>query len=232
MSSINKYFKLAGDAFENALRLHFDSIYIYKHGSYPTAYQLALLASEELGKALLLNEYCWQYYANGWRENDGYTGPYLKSIFSDHLHKQKYFAYMANDFINKNPYFNKKSALIFSLESGLGEKAKQRSTFVGLLKDGRKVNLDAKTTTPLKFATLEKAKKQITLNNDFLTVYTDGFLRGTYSVDVYGIAVLMNINLIQRLGSEWEIGGRDAKGILAKLRKNPYVENPLEDWLE
>ncbi|MGB4762262.1 MAG: AbiV family abortive infection protein [Candidatus Saccharimonas sp.] len=232
MSSIDKYYKLAGDAFENSLRLHFDSIHMYKFGSYPTAYQLSLLSSEELGKALLLQEFCWQYYANGWREDDRYTGKYLKSIFSDHLHKQKYFAYMANDFLNKNPYMKKQSALLYSLGSGLGEDAKQRSTFVGLLKVGRKLDLNARTTTPLVFATEEKSKKQITLNNDFILVYSEGFLKGIFGVDVYEIAVQMDKDLIDMLKSLWVDTGRDAKRTLDQLSSKLYVERPLEDWEE
>ena len=232
MSSIDKYYKLAGDAFQNVLRLHFDSIQMYELGSYPTAYQLSLLASEELGKALLLHEYCWQYYANGWRENDEYDRPYLVSIFSNHLHKQKYFAYMANDFLNNNPYLKKQSALLYSLGKGLGEDAKQRATFVGLLKSGRKVNLNARTTTPLVFATEAKARKQISLNNDFILVYSEGFLKGVFGVDVYQIAVQMDKELVEMLQTLWTDMGRDARRVLDQLADKPYVANPLEDWEE
>lgn len=232
MASYDKYYKLAGQAFENALRLHFDAIRMYELGSYATSYQLALLASEELGKALMLNEYCWQYYANNWKDHKGLTEKYLTSIFTNHVDKQRYFAYMANDFINRNPYFGKKSSILKALETGLGEDAKQNTTYVGLLKKGRRLDLKAKTTNPLKFGTESRAERQISLNSDFLRVYTDGFLKGVFSIDVYDIANSMDKELLESLEIAWPKLSRDAKAVLKRFKDVEYLSNPLENWEE
>ena len=223
---------MAGDALDNALRLHFDSIILYEAGSHASAYQLSLLCSEELGKALLLQEYCWQYYANNWREDKELTESYLKNIFSNHLRKQKYFAYMANDFINKNPLLTKKSSIIYSLANGLGEAEKQRSTYVGLIKKGKKIDLKAKTTIPRTFAKPMKAMKQITLNNDFIAVYTSGFIRAVFGVDVYSMAVQMDKVLLERLTNSWKFTGKEAAKILKELNELEILANPLGDWEE
>src|SRR5262245_6680941 len=95
--NLNKISKVAGLAFKNALRLHFDSILLFEHESYPSAYFLSILALEELGKYTLLDDFVWHSRVDGRHEDE------LKDILIDgilrHQLKQKIFAWDAKDFI-------------------------------------------------------------------------------------------------------------------------------------
>jgi AbiV family abortive infection protein len=230
MASLSKFEELAGMAFENALRLHVDSIRAFEEESFATAYQLSITASEEIGKALLLEEYVWQVSIHQWNEKDEFAQKYLQSIFSSHKAKQRKFAYFANDFLRRNSFKNA-SSLINPLTKGIGETEKQNSTFVGLtrLKNG-KVNLNGKIVTPRLFAQPDKAEKQITLNSDFLVVYISGFIRGIYGTDSYSIAQHMSQDNLDILEALWLKHGLLAKHILALHQKHSVLKNPLADW--
>lgn len=230
MPSIEKFDRLAGYAFENALRYHYDSISLYNIQAYASAYQLSILASEELGKAIMLNEFVWQYFANDWNFSDPHVTKWLKSIFTTHVVKQGWFARFANDFLSKNPHLKKASPLIDSLFNGITEEDKQRSTYVGLSKRSKKVNLDGRISVPLVFAKPEKSEKQITLNNDFLIVYISGFLRGVYGIDSYNIALQMSADTLESLKTTWTTVGSRASQLLSEHDAIPVVDNPLDDW--
>jgi AbiV family abortive infection protein len=230
MANIEKFDTLAGYAFENALRYHFDSITCYEHHSFATAYQLSLLASEELGKAIMLNEYVWQYSMNGWRDKDPMIKKWLESIFMAHTIKHGWFARSADDFFNSHPGLRKASPIIRSLLDGTAEEEKQRSTYVGLTKKGKKVDLNGKITVPRFFAQPIKSEKQITLNNDFLVVYLSGFLRGVYNVDSYAMAQEMTRDYLEQFLEAWARRGRVAKKLLKDHEVVQFVKNPLSDW--
>src|SRR6266496_4852021 len=121
MAKVEKFDRLAGYAFENALRYHFDSIACYERHSFATAYQLSLLGSEEFGKAIMLQEYVWQYSVNGWREDNPVTKKWLESIFTAHSIKQRWIADSANSFLNSHPGLIKVSPIISSLFDGTAE---------------------------------------------------------------------------------------------------------------
>lgn len=228
MASTNKFEEMAGLAFENALRLHIDSARSYHAESFATAYQLSITASEELGKALLLQEYVFQTYFNGWNDVD--MKDFLINIFSNHRTKQRVFAHHANDFLKRH-HLKNASALINPLIKGVGELDKQNSTYVGLTRTKTgKVDLNGRIIHPRLFAQPHKAKRQITLNSDFLQVYTEGFLRAVYGVDVYSIAALMDEDMLEILRECWAFQSRTAKLILQDLSKHKKVKNPLSDW--
>ena len=212
MASRYKFEELAGLALENGLRLHVDSTQSYHGNSFATAYQLALTASEEIGKALLLEEYFFQSIVNGW--NEVTMRSYLVDIFSNHRIKQKAFATHANTFLRRHKLRNA-SALITPLMKGIGEHDKQNSTYVGLTR---------------LFAQPPKARGQITLNSDFLIVYIDGFLRGLYATDSYSMACLMDKHTLEILEDSWITRGKLASQILNEHNKHNRVANPLSDW--
>lgn len=231
-ANVEKFNKLAGYAFENGIRFHLDSINSYKNDSYATAYHLALIASEEIGKALMLEEYYFQHYFNGWNERDPYVKKFLESVFSVHRAKQRWFGEMANDFLNDHMHLKPVSKLIRLMIEGAVEDIKQNSTYVGLTKKGKKVDLNGKMIVPRLFAQPEKVKKQITLNNDFLSVYTSGFLRGIYSIDSYYIAKNLEKDCLELYLKKWRFKGCLAEKVLKDHEKVPFVENPLGDWGE
>ena len=56
--SIYKFKKIATESFKNGLRLHFDSILLYNNKSFPSAFQLSVLALEEFSKSYWVEHYC------------------------------------------------------------------------------------------------------------------------------------------------------------------------------
>lgn len=124
------------------------------------------------------------------------------------------------------------SPLIKSLYTGGGEGDKQKSTFVGLTKKGKKVDINGRMVIPRLFAQPEKSKKQITLNSDFLKVYIDGFLRGVYSTDSYGMACQMDKDTFDVLAHSWEHQGTHATRVLKELSVNELLKDPLYEWSE
>ncbi len=228
MASLSKFEELAGHAFENGLRLHQDSIDAYNRHSFATAYQLAITASEELGKAFLIEEYIWNVWVNNWDEVS--MRKFLLDIFRIHQAKQMFFARHANEFLARHG-LRSASPLIKSFYDGKGESDKQNSTFVGLTRTKTgKIDLNGRIVLPRVFAQPHKAEKQITLNNDFLLVYIDGFLRGIYSVDLYSIAINMSDDYYSLLNETWDKRSNLAKRILTSHTKVNRVKNPLSDW--
>lgn len=230
MATLEKFDRLSGYAFENALRYHLDSISCYERQSFATAYQLSIIASEELGKAIMLQEYVWQHEANGWNEGDPQTKKWLESIFTAHTVKHGWFARFANDFLNNHPGLKKTSPIIRSLFDGIAEENKQKSTYVGLTKKGKKVDLKGKIIVPRLFAKPIKSENQITLNNDFLVVYISGFLRGIYSTDSYSMAQELTLDCLVLLLNSWKSRGRVASKLLKDHETIAFSKNPLADW--
>lgn len=228
MASTSKFEVLAGLAFENGLRLHVDSTRAYNENSFATAYQLSITASEEIGKAVLLEDYVYNTWANGWNDID--MRNFLLNIFSNHRTKQRVFARHANEFLQRHSLRNA-SALINPLLKGVGERDKQDSTYVGLTRTkAGKVDLNGKIVLPRIFAKPSKSKNQITLNSDFLIVYISGFLRGLYGTDCFSIAYQMDQDNLEILEGSWAIRGRLASQILKEHAKHRKLKDPLSDW--
>lgn len=232
MASVSKFDELAGYALENGIRLHLDSIEAYSRQSYATAYQLSIIASEELGKAFMIEDYVFNSWANDWSDKDPVTKKYLTDIFSNHTTKHRVFAYHVNSFLQRHPLMRNSSSIIKHLYLGKSEEDKQKSTFVGLTKKGKKVDINGKMVIPRLFAQPDKSKKQITLNSDFLRVYIDGFLRGAYSTDSYGMACQMSKGTFDILNDTWVYQGILATKVLKQLGANKYLKDPLYEWNE
>ena len=73
-------------SFKNSLRLHYDSIILFRLKSYPSAYFLSILALEELGKTLMLDDFI--YHTNAGEFDGGkYDYEFLQLLYS-HRYKQ------------------------------------------------------------------------------------------------------------------------------------------------
>ena len=59
-----KFKKLAAESLKNGLRLHFDSILLYRSKSYPSALQLSILALEEISKSYWIEHYYYSSITN------------------------------------------------------------------------------------------------------------------------------------------------------------------------
>ena len=67
--NLYKIDRMACLAFQNAMRLHKDSVLLFKNRRYPSAFFLSVVALEELGKMYLLEDFLWHSRMDG-RFND------------------------------------------------------------------------------------------------------------------------------------------------------------------
>ena len=89
-NQINKIARMAGLAFQNALRLHFDAIRLYKIPSFASALALSVLSMEELAKANALEDIAWHALIDNAPISDGWN--ISRKYFYDHKSKQMSFA--------------------------------------------------------------------------------------------------------------------------------------------
>ena len=151
----DKLERLELSAFENCLRLHQDSIMLFKSGSYSSAYFLSVIALEEMGKVLWIDFTIFQTRVSD-MDRDGQES-FLKSIFQ-HSHKQGIFVHEVG--LDRPPF----SKLI---EDNTLETKKQNSLYVGLPKKGKHINWNGKIIVP-KTMSKNTVSKQITMLNDVL----------------------------------------------------------------
>jgi AbiV family abortive infection protein len=203
--NLNKISKVAELAFENALRLHFDSILLFEHESYPSAYFLSILALEEFGKYTLLDDFVWHSRIDGRRKDE------LKDIdlILQHQLKQRVFAWDAEDFIPKR--------ILDDFRSGRLEVLKQNAVYVGLERRQRKTNLKGKVIVPYNVGK-EKAKRQITIVNDFLIDLTLSVMKEIYIIDTEGVELMLNDDLLRDLTDNWKFKGRKAISRIKQLQ--------------
>ena len=180
-------------ALANAIRLHFDSILLFKKNSFPTSLHLAILALEELGKAQELNHYYWTSKVNSGLLPPNEEEKYLKLYYSHHW---KQGAAIKRDMFNYSPNF------ISLIDERKLEQKKQASIYVGLpLKNG-KIDYKSRIKTPFSIKKSEP-KKIISLNNDillemcFYNLAQDGFY------DVIGMDNLIDKKLQSKLKKVW-----------------------------
>jgi AbiV family abortive infection protein len=182
-------------AFKNALRLHDDSILLYRKKSYPSAFALSILAAEEYGKASWLQHfsYYWHDYDDKWKNT------LLLDTYS-HITKQTIFQNDIASFLKSGKF----TTHVPHLES-----SKQNAIYVGLPRKKKTVNLKGKIIVP--FAVSAKlARRQITALNDLLLDLAFGIRDGYYSWDTFEVERMMNGRLIRRLTKSWPFSSRSA----------------------
>jgi len=198
---------MAGLSFENGLRLHFDSILLFKNKSYPSAYFLSVLAIEEIGKAFLIIDFLFHSRVDGRMEKE-WEEKFLELIYF-HTVKQSSFAYNFDAPIPTNRFFK-------SLYKGELEILKQSSVYVGLSRNKRKINLKSRINNPLKITQM-KVQKQITNVNDCMLDFTLGVIKQVYVVDSHCVENLLNERLLSKLKGNWSLIGGKTKTRLKRL---------------
>jgi AbiV family abortive infection protein len=88
-----KFKKIAAEALKNSIRLHKDSILLYKNSSYPSAFQLSILAMEELAKAKWVGHYYTSSIYNDGFPDEKFEQYWLKLLY---FHPEKQFAFVVN----------------------------------------------------------------------------------------------------------------------------------------
>jgi AbiV family abortive infection protein len=154
--SIKKYERIAVLSLENSLRLHFDSILLHNNKSYPSAFQLSVLALEEFGKSRALEDLIWNLRTHGNKRDPVFERKFIETMYN---HPRKQLASIARESYN----FSKKY-LEFIEQRGLEEK-KQKAVYVGPGINRGKTNLSGRVSYPNLIKSID-ANQQISLLND------------------------------------------------------------------
>ncbi|HEY9097710.1 MAG TPA: AbiV family abortive infection protein [Thiobacillus sp.] len=173
--TVYKYKRLATESLRNALRLHADSIFLYRSGSFPSAFQLAVLALEEFSKAKWIEHY---YYSS--ITNEGFPGvdfeqQWLTLLYS---HPEKQYHFVAQDLFGFSP------KLVRFIQSKKLEEKKQQAVYVGLKRNGKRIDTTSRVSTPARIKESD-AKQIISLvNQELVDIFTTIEQSETY----FGIA--------------------------------------------
>jgi len=227
MVSLRKMEKMEALSFDNSLRLHKDSILLFKSKSYPSAYFLSVIALEELGKMLSLNNYIFQECAHSKKERRSlyqdsemrkFEQEYFDLLHGNHVWKQlSFFSYTWENMQDLKFLDNIKSRKL--------EKEKQGSLYVGLKKKNRSTILDSRVHSPLKIGRSEVIN-QITRVNDFFVIFSIGKLLGFYGVDNKLITRQIRLSFYKDLTNNWT-----RLGVRARTRINAWTRYSKKERL-
>lgn len=195
---IKKFEKLSTESIKNAIRLHLDSILLFDNKSYPSAYQLSVLALEEIAKSSWIDHYVEGSITNhGLPEPDGEEEQeWVKLLY---IHTKKHFA-----FINQNFHSLDKKFYDFASNSNL-EFKKQKSIYVGLEREKRKINTKSKILIPTMQIKRKDASEIIALNNQCLLNQCLNNINNGYYYGPYEKYIILNSDLINELKKKWQI---------------------------
>ena len=156
-----KFKRLAIESLRNAIRLHFDSMSLFKIESYPSAFQLSVLALEEFSKAKWLEHYIYSSETNEGYPDAVFEQEWFKLLYS---HPEKQWAFIARNLTDFSPRF---SALI---EDRKLEEKKQNATYVGLPRVKGKVDINGRISVPTKIKSKDAKQLISFVNSEFLTI--------------------------------------------------------------
>ncbi len=184
-------------AFLNGLRLHKDSILLHNNDSYPSAFQLSVLALEEIGKAFVLEEYVFRYHENPGDKTADEMKMWMKAL-SSHTSKQKWFSRHFEDI-----YGPRMSRIVRDTWSGKLDEMKQNAIYVGLTKTGKKMDPKGRIVNPADRVSIKNSEEHITRVNDFLIELIEGCRRGVTSVDTDELDNALTLGLGTELEALW-----------------------------
>lgn len=167
-----KFKKIAKESLINALRLHEDSILLFNHSSFPSAFQMSVLALEEFAKAKWVDHYYYTSVTNDGFPDTDFEQEWLKLLY---YHPEKQFAFIGKELFEYSPKFVK-----FIKKRKL-ELKKQQSVYVGLERVKGTIDTDSRVSIPAKKIKEKDAKQLISLvNHEFIEVYRLIQLQGDY----------------------------------------------------
>jgi len=134
-----KLVRIAVESLINSLRLHFDSILLFKNKSFPSAFQLSVLSLEEFAKAKWVEHYIWSSLTNEGYPDVEFEQEWLKLLYR---HPEKQWAFMAREIWDYSPKFAD-----FVKKRKLEEK-KQNAIYVGLSRLKGKIDASSRVSTP------------------------------------------------------------------------------------
>lgn len=118
--------KLKSETYLNAVRLFSDACLLYQNRAYPSAYALAILSLEELGKLEMIDHIC----------DDISINPHCNpQEFLDHLFSRNMFLSHKNKQIwASDPMLNSEKKRRREIDKGALDRAKQSALYVGYSK--------------------------------------------------------------------------------------------------
>lgn len=135
------------------MRLLRDAMTLFRLESYPTAFQLAVLSMEEFAKAKWVDHAYYSSITNTGFAPEEYEQTWLRALYS---HTEKQSAFIGREYYQYSP------KLLKAIDSGNLDAEKQAATYVGLPRRGKRVNVEARISSPLSFS-LADAKRMISL---------------------------------------------------------------------
>jgi AbiV family abortive infection protein len=209
-----KFKKIATEALFNGLRLHFDSILLFRNGSYPTSLQISIIAIEEIAKAEWVEHYYYSSVTNEGFPDKEFEQRWLRLLY---FHPEKQYAFLGRNLFEFHPNF------VEFVQKGQLEIQKQRATYVGLEKQKRKIDVNSKISLPRRVGKLE-ARRIISLLNDVLIEICE---IKKFQENYYGIEAMDNLidhNLRNKLNTwKYKSGIKSRKWVdlwTEKLKNN------------
>lgn len=169
----------------------------------PTAFQLSVLAQEEVGKTFRLEEFIFRVRV-GERDPDETWGELLADLLS---HSRKQFWFTRQEFDRVFPKDSSSSHVYRLMDDALAgrlERRKQDAALVGLTRDHRgKVNPRGRIIRPAVRIGEHHAAEQLTRVSDVLTWLVEGFQRGFLGMDTPGVEECLTRALESELKELW-----------------------------
>lgn len=204
--TVYKLKKLATESLKNGLRLHFDSIYLYRNKSYASALQLSILALEEISKSDWIEHYYYSSVTNTGLPDVDFEQKWLKLLY---IHTKKHKAFVGWGICRQY-----RESFVNSLRSGEIDQLKQMATYVGLERINGAIDTKGRITTPTKIKA-QDAKKMISVINDYFLDSCDRKEFGNHAYDIKEKdAVLDEITCLKI--KHW--------GHNSGLRKKPFIK--------
>ncbi|MBA4381223.1 MAG: AbiV family abortive infection protein [Sideroxydans sp.] len=156
-----KLLRIAAESLRNSLRLHFDSVFLFENGSYPSAFQLSVLSLEEFAKAKWIEHYVWTAETNEGYPDQEFEQSWLKLLYQ---HPEKQMAFIGREIFEYSPKF-----AAFIKKRGLEEK-KQHSVYVGLSRLKGAVDTTSRISTPAKIKKKDAMQMISLVGSEFLEI--------------------------------------------------------------
>lgn len=167
-----KFKKIAKESLINAIRLHEDSILLFNNSSFPSAFQMSVLALEEFSKAKWVDHYYYTSVTNDGFPDIDFEQEWLKLLY---YHPKKQFAFIGRELFDYSPKFIK------LVETRKLELKKQQAIYVGLDRVKGAIDTDSRVSIPAKKIKEKDAKQLISLvNHEFIEIYSSIQLQGDY----------------------------------------------------
>jgi len=154
-----KWKKLGVESLRNALRLHQDSISLFHLESFPSAFQLSVLALEEFAKAKWVEHYYYSCITNDGFPDVEFEQNWLKLLY---IHSEKQFGFVARNMFEYSP------KLVDAMRRGELERRKQQAVYVGFDRDKKTIMTEGRISLPSKIK-FNDAKRMISwINAEFM----------------------------------------------------------------